>query len=79
MTLVGMLRKNKKEIPPVFINTKRKALEAVTFGLKNDFTLVSYVPKKNKIVLLLSSMHFDASEDKNADFETYGKPKIILF
>lgn len=79
LTLVGTLRKNKKEIPPIFIDTKDKAPGAVTFGFKNDFTLVSYVPKKSKVVVLLSSMHYDASVDSDADSNTYGKPEIILF
>lgn len=79
LTLVGTLRKNKKEIPPVFIDTKGKAPGAIAFGFKNDFTLVYYVPKKSNVVVLLSSMHYDASVDKDADSNTYGKPEIILF
>lgn len=48
-TLVGTLRTNKKEITPVFIDTKRKAAGAVTFGFKNDFTLVSSCPRKARL------------------------------
>jgi hypothetical protein len=43
------------------------------FGFSDNLTLVSYVPKKNKAVLLLSSMH----HDNNVDTET-GKPNIVL-
>lgn len=37
------------------------------------------MPTKRKVVVLLSSMHYDASVDENADSKTYGKPEIILF
>lgn len=37
--------------------------------------MCSYVPKKNKAVILLSTMHLDASVDDDAK----RKPKIINF
>jgi hypothetical protein len=44
------------------------------FGFDGEKTLVSFVPKKNKAVVLLSTMHRDAA----VDVET-SKPDIILF
>ncbi len=44
------------------------------FGFKDYMTLVSYVPKKNKSVMLLSTYHHDdalARQNKN-------KPELIL-
>lgn len=64
MTLVGTLRKNKPEIPPEFLPHNQRAVLSSTFGFSNDFTLVSYVPKKGKAVILLSSHHHsDALQD----------------
>ncbi|KAL4135945.1 hypothetical protein QTP88_007522 [Uroleucon formosanum] len=44
------------------------------FGFTKDMTLVSHVPKKSKIVLLLSKMHHDNAIDSNLN-----KPEIITF
>lgn len=41
--------------------------------------MVSYKAKKNKQVVLLSSMQNDDATDKNVDSTTFGKPDIILF
>uniref|UniRef100_A0A1B6MTB6 PiggyBac transposable element-derived protein domain-containing protein n=1 Tax=Graphocephala atropunctata TaxID=36148 RepID=A0A1B6MTB6_9HEMI len=79
LTLVGTIRKNKKEIPPVFVDKKRREPGDVTFGFQNDCTLVSYAAKKNKVVALLSSMHSDAAVDNDEGSATFGKPEIILF
>jgi hypothetical protein len=43
------------------------------FAFKDNLTLVSYVPKRNKAVLLLSSKHHDNEVDSKD-----GKPIIIL-
>jgi hypothetical protein len=43
------------------------------FGFTKDMTIVSHVPQKNKIVLLLSTMHHDNAIDSN------NKPEIITF
>ncbi|UYV81736.1 hypothetical protein LAZ67_20002158 [Cordylochernes scorpioides] len=43
------------------------------FGFSGTKTLVSYVPKKRKSVILISSMHHDNKCD-----ETTGKPDIIM-
>jgi hypothetical protein len=54
MTLVGILRKNKSEIPSLFLSGKqRQVLSSLVFT--DDITLVSYVPARKKAVILLSS------------------------
>ncbi|GAU91859.1 hypothetical protein RvY_04037 [Ramazzottius varieornatus] len=58
ISLVGTMRKNRKDIPSVFLPSKSRAAFSSYVGHKPDFTLVSYVPKKGKAVVLLSSMHF---------------------
>ena len=62
LTITGTIRKNKREIPPQFVNTKR-CTHSSLFGFQEDKTLVSYIPKKGKVVLLLSTMHHDAAID----------------
>lgn len=62
-TLVGTLRKNKKEIPVDFQPLKNKTTQSSIFGFQKDIMITSYTPKKNKSVILLSTMHNDASLD----------------
>ncbi|XP_050523011.1 piggyBac transposable element-derived protein 4-like [Daktulosphaira vitifoliae] len=56
-TVVGTLRKNKREIPLCFLDTKKRQLNSTMFDYDKDILLTSYVPKKNKNVLLISTMH----------------------
>lgn len=77
MTMVGTMRKNRREIPPVLLDVKSKLAEysAFVFDHKLRATMVSYVPKKNKSVVLLSTYHTSnkiIANDKN-------KPEIIQF
>lgn len=78
LTLTGTIRKNKREIPDTFsAKIKERKTNTSIFGFTSDMTLVSYKPKPNKIVLLLSTMH-----DKDEIDESTGeacKPKIITF
>nr|XP_022911139.1 piggyBac transposable element-derived protein 4-like [Onthophagus taurus] len=77
VTMVGTMKKNKKELPPELLAKGRPEKSSV-FAYQNNKTVVSYVPKKNKNVVLLSTMHL---EDGTID-ETTGedsKPEIITF
>ncbi|GAV01508.1 hypothetical protein RvY_12212 [Ramazzottius varieornatus] len=58
--LIGTMRKNKSEIPSAFLPSKNREVLSSLFGQASDFTLVSYVPKESKAVILLSSIHRDA-------------------
>jgi len=71
-TMVGTLKKNKRDVPPEF--TRPKQAGSSIFGFDSTKTLVSYFPKNKKCVLLLSTMHSDDAVDKET-----GKPEIILF
>lgn len=73
LTMIGTLRKNKTEIPKVFISIPQRPIESSMFGFQKNITMVSYKPKKNKIVLLISTMHHD--DEVN---EVTKKPEIIL-
>ena len=71
-TYVGTLRKNKSDIPPEFQANKTRPIGSTLFGF--DTTLVSFVPKKSKSVVVVSTMHHDDKIDDQT-----GKPDIILY
>lgn len=73
-TVVGTMRRNKKEIPAEMQKSRTREVKSSLFGFHDQLTLVSYVPKKNKSVILLSSMH----HDKAVSEEDESKPDIIL-
>lgn len=78
LTIVGTLRKDKREVPPEFLTTKNKSVYSSMFGFHEDkMTLVSYVPNKKKVVLMLSSMHYDNSIDISTGEQK--KPDIVIF
>ena len=78
LTTVGTIRKNKPQLPPCFIKSKDREVSSSVFGFeKNGTTLVSYVPKKGKFVLLLSTMHHGKTIDP--DSGDAQKPEIIIF
>jgi len=73
-TVVGTMRSNKREIPAEMQKSRRREVKSSLFGFNDQLTLVSYVPKKNKAVILLSSMHHDDTISEEND----RKPDIIL-
>lgn len=77
MTLVGTIRKNRNELPPILVDMKRKPVyhSEFVFEPKLRATLVSYVPKKNRFVTLLSTYH----TKKEVDADDPKKPHIIHF
>ena len=75
LTLCGTMRKNKQDIPPVLLPHRSRTEMSSVFAFKDKYTLVSYVPAKNKAVILLSTEHHD---DKITGDETDYKPEIII-
>ncbi|XP_046392323.1 piggyBac transposable element-derived protein 4-like [Ischnura elegans] len=73
LTLVGTVRKNKGFIPVTFQANKSREVGSSLFGFTANSTLVSYVPKMRRSVVLLSTMHHSNTvmEDVNT------KPEII--
>lgn len=57
LTVVETLRKNKKEIPPGFLEIKKREAIATLFGYGKHLLLTSYIPNKNKHVIMISNMH----------------------
>ena len=76
LTYVGTIGKNKREIPKEFLPNKKRVERSSLFGFDDDCTLVSYCPKKNKTVLLLSTSHYTNTIDPSAGDAM--KPEILL-
>ncbi|XP_072392160.1 uncharacterized protein [Diabrotica undecimpunctata] len=71
LTVIGTLRKNKPQIPLVL--TQQGPEKTSMFAFQEKCTLVSYVPRKGKNVLVISTMHYDDNIDNST-----GKPEIII-
>ena len=72
-TIIGSLRKNKREISLEFQSNRNRQPGSSHFGFQDYLTLVSFVSKQNKVVLLLSSKHHETFMDKAT-----GKLTIVL-
>ncbi|CAB3221039.1 unnamed protein product [Arctia plantaginis] len=58
LTATGTVRKNKRCIPNSFLKTGKQPASSM-FGLQRDVSIVSYARKKNKVVILMSTLHHD--------------------
>lgn len=74
LTLVGTLRANKKEIPKELKNFKDRKCNTSIFCYDNELTLLSYKPKPNKVIYLLSSC-----DEEGAVNQTTNKPYMVEF
>ena len=77
ITLGGTLRKNKRQIPPEFLDLRNRGEKTSLFGFRSDSTLLSYVPKKKKNVLILSTLHNNNKIDEETG--SARKPEIVTF
>lgn len=73
-TIVGTIRKNKPDLPAEFTQKTKREIGSSKFCFNNMLTLVSYVPKINKNVLLLSTLHNTPDIDQDTN-----KPNIIHY
>ena len=71
--VIGTMRRNKREITLEFLPHKTQAVNSALFGYQKEATLVSFLPKKNKEVVLLSTMH-----DAGLNRQRTQKPEIVL-
>lgn len=74
LTYVGTLQRNKREIPIEFLPNKTRKVGSVLFDFTKQVTIFSQVPKKQKIVILLSSILHEESY-----VEQTGKQEIIIY
>ena len=63
LNYVGTLKSNKPEIPAEFLKDKKRPVESSLFGFSDYFTITSYVPSKNKAIVILSTKHHNANLD----------------
>lgn len=77
LSYVGTVRKNKKQLPSEFVATKRREQFTSLFGFSDGKTLVSYVPRPNKNVILISTLHNDNTIDPES--EEKRKPEMVTF
>ena len=77
ITLVGTLRKNKRHIPPELLDFQNRDENTSLFGFRDNCTLVSYITKKKKNALILSTLHNDDKIDEETG--TARKPEIVIF
>ena len=82
ISYVGTLRKNKTEIPMSFLPNRQRSIFSSLFGFNEDKTIVSYVPKVNKAVILLSTEHHNKTlsnkDSKPEIIQFYNKNKVCL-
>lgn len=71
ITMLGTIRKNKPELPQNLCN---KEVHSSSFYFTKDTTIVNYIPKKNKNVILMSTLHNDRAVSTRDD----KKPEMIL-
>jgi hypothetical protein len=74
LTLTGTLNKRKPDVPPQFLSTTGKPERHSMFVFSENMMLTSYFPKRDKVVLLLSTMH---NSPQVSEFE-HRKPLVIL-
>ncbi len=73
--MLALWKKTKQKYTDEFQPHKTKATNSSIFGFLDEKTLVSYVPKPNKAVILISSEHHTDEIDESNDSKT----EIILF
>ena len=74
ITMTGTLRKKKPDIPAVMEVAKGRDILSSKFIFSDGLAVVSYVPKKNKTVRVLSSQYLDVS----VSTEDHKKSGMIL-
>ncbi|KAL7406130.1 hypothetical protein ABVT39_013535 [Epinephelus coioides] len=74
LTMVGTVRRNKPELPPALLATRERARYSSLFAFTDTHTLVSYCPRKRKLVTLMSTLHRDDAVSPRED----KKPQTIL-
>lgn len=73
---VGTIKKDKGELPREFTLKEREPKSSI-FGFNDNVTIVSYAPKVNRSVVLISSMHHDNTIDHSSGNEL--KPEIVTY
>lgn len=78
ITVVGTIRSNKPQLPPLIKNAKGRAVPSTIFAYGPDMTILSHAPKKNKNVIMASSFHRIPGRIDSTS-EDLQKPEVITF
>ena len=71
LTLFGTLMPNRKHLPVELTKKAGRLVGSTLFAFKDDLTMCLWVPKKNKLALLLSTAYQSDKIDES------GKPEIV--
>ncbi|XP_058252363.1 piggyBac transposable element-derived protein 4-like [Hemibagrus wyckioides] len=74
IALVGTIRKNKPELPPNLVEVKGRSALSSVFAFTKNTTAVSYVPRRGKNVILISTKHREGVVTEGEK----KKPEIIM-
>lgn len=74
LTYAGTLRKDQRAVPIEFLSNNERPLQFTLYGFRQNMTILSSVPKKNRSIYLISSMH-----NTNETNQTKNKPAMISF
>ncbi|XP_054746656.1 piggyBac transposable element-derived protein 3-like [Anastrepha obliqua] len=74
LTYVGTVRKDKRTIPEEFQACRRRPVASTLHGFRGEMTLLSFVPKQNRSVCLISTFHHSIETNQNKK-----KPEVISF
>ena len=74
LTMLGTVRKNRTELPPQLLKKEDRPVQSSKFAYTADTTLASYVPKKGKNVVLMSTLH----RDGRICGQEHQKPEMIM-
>jgi hypothetical protein len=55
LTMVETMKKNKRDLSPEFINTKRRSPMTIIFGFQHSITIALFVPK----YIMIYTLHYD--------------------
>lgn len=77
ITAVATVRKNKRCISNNFLCCQDRKVKSSLFGFQKDVTLLSYIPTKNKKVILISTLHHDNKIDEQSGDRIL--PEVITF
>ncbi|KRZ12632.1 PiggyBac transposable element-derived protein 4 [Trichinella zimbabwensis] len=74
LTILGTIKKNKPELPQEVLESRGRAVHSLKFVFTEQCTVVSYIPKKHRMVLVRSTLQKDASLSTGEGC----KPEMIL-
>ena len=76
LTLVGTIKSHRREVPSAARPLKDRIVHSSIFLFSRFLTLVSYVPKKNRVVNILSTQHHRKAISEQAKEK---KPEALLY